>query len=209
MEQAQENSAPRQALLTGLFASENEKALEPYFQCNIEQRKFIDHLLADPKMVAYKAYMRAYGVNAGTARRNASRLLTNADIQAAIQARADQLAEQAEIKIEALLLELANIAHSDIADIVDLKDGTLTVYNLDELPPGASRLISEISREPSKFGDKIKVKLYSKEKALEMLGRYKGMFKDVQEVRQNTLEDALNRIAEKRKARADGDDSSN
>ncbi len=181
MEATAENIVERQPLLSGLFAMEDENALEPYFACNEGQRRFIDELLADPRKVAYKAYMRAYGVGPETARANASRLLSDANIQRALEVRAAQAAALRLASVEAVVDELLGVAHSDIADYVDLQGGVLSIKDLKALPPGASRALSEISRLPTKHGVKIQVKLWSKERALEMLGRYLAMFKDVKE----------------------------
>jgi len=88
-----------------------------------------------------------------------------------------------------VLEELAGIAFANVSDHIRVEDGSLVVRSTGELERG--QLAAVASVEKSSSG--IKVKLYDKLKALELLGKYLGLFDgsgDAQ-VQDNGLLDAL------------------
>ena len=88
-----------------------------------------------------------------------------------------------------VLEELAVIAFASFADHVRVEEGNLVVRSTGEL--AEKQLAAVASMEKSSTG--IKVKLYDKLKALELLGKYLGLFDGSGEVTQadNGLLDAL------------------
>lgn len=76
------------------------------------------------------------------------------------------------MKAEEILYQLAAIATADTTALVQVRDGTLEIRSTDQLPKKLRCAIASI--EKSTGG--IKVKLYDKLKALELLGKYMGLF---------------------------------
>ena len=142
-----------------------------------KQKVFCDEWLKD--MNGPRAYRAAYkGVkNDETARVNASRLLTNANVQKYIQEKQKKREERTEITQDMVLKELAKLAFIDRTDVVSLGKTDhggikVVIQSTDDLTPEQRAIISGIKE--TKNG--IEVTFYSKEKALEMLGRHLGMF---------------------------------
>lgn len=73
---------------------------------------------------------------------------------------------------EGLLEELWAIALAKATDLLQVKDGALVVRDTDELTPSQQAAIASV--EKSTTG--VKVKFYDKLKALELLGKYLGLF---------------------------------
>lgn len=141
-----------------------------------------------------KAYMKVYKTckKEETARTNASRLLTNANIQEYISELQSKVEDKAIVSIEDIVKELTAIAFTDRTKISqnvrnrimlqDDEDGTKKEYfennviftetkDLDEI---TKKVISGYKKTQSGFA----VETYDKMKALELLGKYLGMFKD-------------------------------
>ena len=73
---------------------------------------------------------------------------------------------------EEILYQLSAIATADTTALVKVKEGTLEIQSTDQLPEKLRCAIASI--EKSTGG--IKVKFYDKLKALELLGKYVGLF---------------------------------
>lgn len=148
-----------------------------------------------------RAYKAVYGCSEEVARRNASRLLTNVDIKEAIQKQADKQLEEVEIDVNDILRELKAIAFVDRTKISrnvrnkmleQKEDGTDKVYYEDnvifaetnELDDETRKVIAGYKKTQSGFA----VETYDKMKALELLGKYMGIFKDKIEVTKTTDE---------------------
>jgi len=71
-----------------------------------------------------------------------------------------------------VLEELAGIAFANLSDHIAVENGTLVVRSTDELDK--NQLAAVASMEKGTGG--IKLKLYDKLKALELLGKYLGLF---------------------------------
>lgn len=180
-----------------------------------KQKRFVDEYLID--LNATRAYKAAYPSvkKDETARVNGSRLLTNANVQKYLNERQTDLQRRTEITQDKVILELAKIAFtngSDFAKVVtkprkvrcwdkDLneyvyeedacyRDQYVELIDTDELPEAKKAAISSIKE--TKFG--ISVESCDKLKALELIGRHLGMFKDKMEVTGNV--DVNNPMAE-------------
>jgi len=85
--------------------------------------------------------------------------------------------DQYDVTEDTIIKELAGIAFLDIADLVD-KDGSV-IGNANEMPEKARRAVAAITEDRE---GKITLKLCNKEKALELLAKYKKMLTDMHEI---------------------------
>ena len=171
-----------------------------------KQKRFADEWLID--LNGTRAYKAAYPSvkKDETARVNASRLLTNANVKAYIQERQKEREKRTEITQDSVLHELALIAFakaSDYARVVEKdamvevdgnmvpildEDGNQVKYRTvepiltDELTEDQKKAIAVIK----KGRDGFEIKPYSKIQALELLGKHLGMFTEKVEVKNTT-----------------------
>ncbi len=143
-----------------------------------KQKIFANEYLID--LNATRAYRVAYPSvkKDETAAAAATRMLRNVKVAAYIQERMRERQKRTEITQDRVLQELAAIAFAKATDYAEVEDGQVIIkdtVNLDEQQVKAIAGIKE-----GKYG--IEVKLNDKEKALELLGRHLGMFKDRMEV---------------------------
>lgn len=139
-----------------------------------KQKIFADEYLID--LNATRAYKVAYPrvKSDEVARANSSRLLTNANVEDYIDKRMQDRQERTEITQDMVVEELAAIAFARATDYAQVKKGMVQIRDTDELSEQQVKAIAGIKE--GKFG--IELKLNDKEKALELLGRHLGMFKD-------------------------------
>jgi phage terminase small subunit len=167
-----------------------------------KQKLFADEYLIDLNATrAYKAVYKSCKKDE-TARVNGSKLLTNTNVAEYINQRMKDREKRTEITQDKVLNELAAIAFakgSDFAQVVDepiISDGkyvldpdtgkvktykTVNVISTDKLPEEKKKAIAGIKE--GKYG--VEVATCDKVKALELLGRHLGMFKDKVEVSGN------------------------
>lgn len=143
-----------------------------------KQKIFADEYLID--LNATRAYRVAYPSvkKEEAAAVNGSKLLRNTKVAAYIQERMKERQKRTEITQDRVLEELAAIAFAKATDYAEVKEGQVIIKDTANMDEQQVRAIAGI--EEGKFG--IKVKLNDKEKALELLGRHLGMFKDKLEV---------------------------
>ena len=153
-----------------------------------KQKIFADEYLID--LNATRAYKVAYPSvkKDETAAQAGSRMLRNVKVAAYIQERMEERQKRTEITQDRVLQELAAIAFAKATDYAEIKNECVRIRDTAELDEQQIRALAGI--EEGKFG--IKVKLNDKEKALELLGRHLGMFKDKVEV--SGLEDEKKKI---------------
>lgn len=140
---------------------------------------------------ATKAAIEA-GYSEDTARQQGSRLLTYADIKAALRTRYEENAMDA----NELLHHLAEIARGNIGDVIDDK-GNLDLDKARQL--GKSPLIKSVRSRTTTYTDKggdgadtfeTEVGMYDRMKALELIGKHLAMFTDKVQVNM-TIEDKI------------------
>lgn len=155
-----------------------------------KQKIFADEYLID--LNATRAYRTAYPSvkKEETARANGSRLLTNANVAKYIEERMKERQERTEITQDRVLEELAAIAFGKITDYLGVEDGRVKIKDTKMLNEQQIRAVAGIKE--GRNG--IEIKLNDKEKALELLGRHMGMFKDKVEV--SGLEEEKKKLAD-------------
>ena len=143
-----------------------------------KQKIFADEYLID--LNATRAYRVAYPSvkKDETAAQAGSRMLRNVKVAEYIQERMEERQKRTEITQDRVLEELAAIAFARAADFAEVKDGFVIIKDTAGLSEQQIKAIAGITE--SKFG--VELKLNDKEKALELLGRHLGMFKDKVEV---------------------------
>ena len=155
-----------------------------------KQKIFADEYLID--LNATRAYKVAYPKvkKDKTAAQAGSRMLRNVKVERYIQERMQARQERTEITQDRVLEELAAIAFARTTDYAEVKDGRVLLKNTENLNEQQIRAIAGI--KDGKYG--IEIKLNDKEKALELLGRHLGMFKDKVEV--SGLEDEKKKLVD-------------
>jgi len=146
-----------------------------------KQQRFVAEYLID--LNATQAAIRA-GYSAKTADVQGPRLLGNVGVAAAIEAGQAKAKEQHAITAERVIQELSRIALVDLGRIYN-DDGNL--LPIKDMPEDARRAIAGVEvdqlfegrgEDREMVGVTKKVKLFDKPRALEMLGRHFGLFKD-------------------------------
>lgn len=142
---------------------------------------------------ATKAAERS-GYSIKTAYSQGQRLLKDAEVSAEIKRLEAKLTAKIEVSQEQVLCEYKLIGFSNIEDYFDIDENTgeLRLKSFAEMPPNASRAIESIQQDriikESADGkqivvhDKIKIKLWKKTEALEMIARYTGGFVEKKEI---------------------------
>jgi phage terminase small subunit len=118
----------------------------------------------------------AAGYSQKSAHTTAHRLLENTDVQKAIQARISEKAMGA----DEVLLRLADQAKATMEDFVTVKENGDIMLDLEKARlSGKLHLIKGIT--PTRQG--FKIELHDQQKALELIGKAHGLFREVQEHR--------------------------
>lgn len=142
------------------------------------QQRFVAEYLRD--LNATQAAIRA-GYSAASAETDGPRLLGNAGVRKAIDSALAQRAVRLELKGDDVLRELQGFAHLDPAEMFT-EGGAL--LDINQMRPQVRRAIAsfEVLEQTNAEGEVTgllkKVKLVSKERGLEMLGRHLKLFDD-------------------------------
>lgn len=161
------------------------------------ERRFASEYAKDQN--ATRAARRA-GYTGNSLKTMACNLYARPEIRAACDAACAEMMDRVKVDAERILNEYALLAFSDIVEYLQLHDDGLAVLDWSELPPGASKVIQEITQEEYVEGKghrakrvrKTKFKLYDKTKALEKLGEYLRLWDDK---RSDPRKDELNQPA--------------
>jgi len=125
-----------------------------------------------------EAYKAAHPkVSNSTASSQGNKKLKDPTIAAYVSGVLKSHLEKYNVTEESIVEELANIAFLDVANLMD-KDGSL-ITDVRLLPERVRRCVSAVEEN---IEGKIKIKLCSKEKALEMLAKYKKLLTDKHEI---------------------------
>ena len=143
-----------------------------------KQKIFANEYLID--LNATRAYKVAYPRvrSDEVAKAAASRLLTNVNVASYIEKRMKDREHRTEITQDRVLQELAKIGFADVTDFVTIEGrGNVPVVKVkatDDMPRDKLGAIAGIKEG----ANGIEIKLNDKGKALELLGKHLGMFKD-------------------------------
>jgi len=136
--------------------------------------RFVQEYLID--LNGAQAAIRA-GYSKRTAVMQASRLLTNANVQAALQEQKAALATTLGITTERIVAEYAALGFADMADYLSFDDRGNVYLDWSAMPKGATKAIAEVTQEEYMDGKgegarlvrKTRFKLYNKTAALDSL----------------------------------------
>lgn len=143
-----------------------------------KQKIFADEYLID--LNATRAYRAAYPSvkKDETAAAAAARMLKNVKVQEYISERMQERQRRIEVTQDMVVKELAAIAFSKTTDYVEIRsNGTYSTVVIKPTVDLSDRQIRAIA-SIKEGANGIEIKLNNKEKALELLGRHLGMFKD-------------------------------
>ncbi len=155
------------------------------------QKRFCDEYLID--LNATRAYKVAYSrcKKDETANVNGSKLLRNTKVQEYISEKMKDREQRTKITQDMVIKELAKIAFLDIRKLYTENGQLKNVADIDSETAGAISSLETLEEyegygdDREKIGDTQKVRLLDKTKALELLGKHLGMFKDKVEIEQN------------------------
>lgn len=140
---------------------------------------------------ATAAYKRAgYTADGHAAESNASRLLSNAELQQFIQENLSEVKRSLVLEATDVLRELLYLGKSDIRKLFN-EDGSLKKPHEWDDATAAAVSGMDVSTTISGDGDELatvtrKVKLWDKKGSLELLGRHMKLFTDVIEIKDTT-----------------------
>lgn len=140
----------------------------------VKQRMFVEEYLID--LNATQAAIRA-GYSAKTADQQGSRMLANVKVQQAIAERMAVRSKRTGVNQDRVVLELAKISFVRMTDVVDSNGRIKQDASEDDLSCIESIKYKESDNE---YGGSVEreVKVASKLKALELLGKHLGMWND-------------------------------
>ena len=137
-----------------------------------KQKKFVGEYLID--LNASASLLRA-GYRSKNPDVDGHKLLVKPSISKAIALAMAERAKRTEITADRVLQQLAKIGFVDIKDVVTWAGNRIRIRPSEEID---GTLLAEISETETENGGTLKIKLNDKMKALELLGRHLGMFKD-------------------------------
>lgn len=161
-----------------------------------KQKKFVEEYLID--LNATQAAIRA-GYSPDTAGSIGSENLKKPEIRVRIEKAMAERSKRTGINQDRIIEELAKIALLNPKNLINFEEATVKEDATEEDLAAISSI--RVKRFPTKDGEGIEreVKMYDKAKALELLGRHLGMFKDKVEVsgleeEKKKLDDILQQI---------------
>lgn len=137
-----------------------------------KQKRFIEEYLID--LNATQAAIRA-GYSPDTAQQTGSENLSKPVIRAQIDRAMAERSKRTGVNAERVIQELAKIAFVNAAEVIDPKTATVKE---DALPEDTAAIQSVKVKTFGEDGLEREIKMADKLKALELLGKHLGMFKD-------------------------------
>ena len=136
-----------------------------------KQARFVDEYLID--LDATQAAIRA-GYSARTAGKIGPQLLGKTGIRAALRTRQDALQQRTGIRQEQVIATLAAIGFADIGDYVEPDDTVCRLRPMSALSRSQRLAIADAKQHSDGFS----LRLHCKLRALDMLARHLGMYRD-------------------------------
>lgn len=141
-----------------------------------KQKRFAEEYLVD--LNATQAAIRA-GYSPDTANEQGSRLLANVNIKSTVDKMIAERSRRTGINADRVIREIAKIAFVNAGEVVDLDTALL----MDKISDDDMAAIQSVKVKTfGEDGVEREVKLADKLKALELLGKHLGLFKDKLEV---------------------------
>lgn len=178
--------------------SDKDQTARPYLDPNSNT-----HVLTPRQDLFVTEYLKSWnatkaaiaaGYSESTAASKGSQLLRSVKILEKINASAVKTTATHDIDQTRIINELKSIAFGSLADVLDWDDGVVTLRAKEDMTPEQIKYLDHIAFEKNTDRDgretvKIKVATLAKEKikALELLGRHIGMFKEAPPVTNNNL----------------------
>jgi len=152
------------------------------------QKRFCDEYILD--FNATRAYRAAYPKCKTDEAASAAgcRMLGNVNVQRYIQEQKEEMKEKINVTKEQVINQIARIAFGDIRKLYNENGGLKNIQDLDD---DAAAIVAGIEtteefdgygEDREQIGYTKKVKIASKDKALDMLGKYFGIFKEKVEI---------------------------
>lgn len=140
-----------------------------------KQEKFCYEYMKD--LCATEAAKRA-----GYSERNAGRigysLLERDRVKKKIYELKKEMRDVTKVSVKKTVEELGKIGYANIKDVLEIRDGKLYVKDFEKLPREFTAAIKSVKE--TKYG--IRIHLYDKTKALELIGKHLAMFTEKHEI---------------------------
>jgi len=151
-----------------------------------KQQRFCEEYLKDFNATA--AYLRAgYKCTPEAARRSASKLLTNSDIQAYLSKLRDRIARHSEVTLERTVEELGRVAFSNIEDALTFTADGVAFRDSEQLPESVTAAIASIAMTENiteaGTNRRQSLKMHNKVAALTLLADFFGIRDDFNKAR--------------------------
>jgi len=164
--------------------SETPNAATAAADLSPRERRFLEEYCANGFRATDAA--RAAGYQGRGVKATAYKLLQKPHIKAALDARLTELADGAQLRSEAILLELTKIAFSDIGEVLDFSGEQPRLRSAKEIPTAARQSIESLKvkrylegqGENAREVEVTESKMHDKLGALDKLGRYRKLFTD-------------------------------
>lgn len=148
-----------------------------------KQRRFVEEYLID--LNATQAAIRA-GYSPDTANEQGARLLVNVSVKNAVNKAIAERSKRTGINADRVIRELAKIAFVNAGEIIDFDTALL----MEKVSPDDMAAIQSVKYKTfGEDGVEREIKLADKLKALELLGKHLGLFKDRVELDGNVKTD--------------------
>ncbi len=159
-----------------------------------KQKRFVEEYLID--LNATQAAIRA-GYSAKTANEQGARLLANVSIQQAIAEAMAERSKRTGVNQDRVIRGLARIAFVNPKNVIDSEDATVREDATEDDLACIQSVKVKIMNGEKGYSAEREVRLNDKMRALELLGRHLGMFKDKVDVNVQTsekLDDIMSQI---------------
>jgi phage terminase small subunit len=138
------------------------------------QRRFVEHytILGNASEAARRA-----GYSEATVKSAGSRLARSPAIVKALDEANAARAQRTRIDGDRVLEEVARLGFVDLADLLDWSGGEIALKPPREIAPADRAALAQITLTTGKDGARLKVKLFDKLRALEILAKHLGLLK--------------------------------
>lgn len=143
-----------------------------------KQLLFAGEYLVD--LNAGKAAIRAGYAEAGS-RKTGFENLQNEKIQDLIAQAMEKRAKRTHVSQDRVICELARIAFCDPSKVMKWGPAGVKLIESSELAEDDVASVAEVSQTETQYGGSLRVKQHDKVKALELLGKHLGLFKEIHE----------------------------